>query len=116
MFSWIIFLFLRSYDVGRPFPGRIDRLLVYSDTTTSERVILFIVVISEIGFFAELSGFNIVQRRSKVDINIGFNNANGIILIFRLDLQDVDLKLLPENFDCYGILLMEASKVSQLVL
>lgn len=116
MLSRVILLFIWSYHVGRSFSGRVDCLLVYSHPPTPERIILFLAIVGEIGFLAELSGLDVVQRRSKVDVHIGLNNANGIILIFRLDLEDVDLELLPENFDGYGVLLVKTGEVSQLVL
>lgn len=116
MLPWVVLLLLGNYHVGRPFSGRVDCLLVYPHAPAPERVVLFLAVIGKVGLLAEPGGLDVVQGRSKVDVHIGLNDADGIILIFGLDLEDVDVELLAENLDGDGVLLVKTGEVSELVL
>ena len=62
------------------------------------------------------SGLYIVERRGKIDVDVGLDDANSVVLIFRPDFEDVDLELISENFDSDGVFFVETGEVPELVL
>lgn len=117
MLPGVILLLFRHYRILRALPGIVHCFLVYPHSLASERVVFLLVfLVVEAGLPVELGGLNVVEGRGKVHINIGFDDADGIVLVFGLDLEDVDLKLLAENLNGNGVFLVQTGEVPQLVL
>jgi len=113
----IVFFVIRHYGALRALSGIVHCFLVYSHSFPPKRVVLLLILfVIETCLSVELGGFDVIERRCEIDINISLYDANGIILIFGLDLQNVDLKLFAKNFDGDGIFLMQTCEVPQLVL
>ena len=101
------------------FSGRVDCLFVYSEALTSKGIIfLFGFFLIDAGSSIHLcgSGLHVVERRSKVDIDVSLDDADGVVLIFGLDLKNVDFKFIPKNLYSDGVLLVKTGEVSELVL
>lgn len=115
MLSRVIFLFFRLHDLrALPCIGLIG-LLINSYSISTENSSLFGL---NLCFLSRLHSFwfYVIQRRSKVHINISIDNADRSIVILRRDFQNVNLKLFIEDLDANGIALMQASKVTKLIL
>lgn len=103
----------------RSLPGRIHCLLVDPHSLASKRVVFLLgILITHAGRPVHLgrSGLYIVERRGKINVDVGLNDANSVVLIFRPDFEDVDLELISENFDSDGVFFVETGEVPELVL
>jgi hypothetical protein len=88
-------------------------LLVDSHAFSSKWVFFLLsIVFGDTGFTFEVGWLDIVEGRSKVYVNISVDDAYGAVLVLWFDLKNVDLELLSENFDGYGIALVQTSEVS----
>lgn len=111
----VVLFFLRDDGSVGPFPGVVDSLLINSHSIASKGIVLLGLVLSETGLSVELGWFHVVEGRCKVDIDICFDDADGVILVLGPDLKYIDVELLAEDFDGNGVLLVEAGEVPQLV-
>jgi len=73
---------------------------------------LTILLCLDIALIAGLFWLYVIQGRSKIDVHISINNANGTVFISWFDLKNIDLKLIFEDLDGYSIALMQAGEVS----
>jgi hypothetical protein len=112
MFSWIKFLNLVSLCYF--LLTSLFELLVDSHSIPSKNTSTFYFTI----YFSSWNKFwfNIIQRWSEVHIKISINNANSIILVFRIYLQNVYLKSIIKHLNTNRISLMQTCEISQLVL
>lgn len=74
------------------------------------------IICLQISFHRSSFWLYVVKWRGKVDINISIDDADGIVLVFRCDFEDVDLKLILKDLDTNGVSLVQAGEVSKLVL
>lgn len=117
MLSGVVLLLLRHYCILGTLPGVVDCFLVYPHPLPSERIILLLVVlVIEAGLPVELGGLYVVEGRGKVHIHVCLDDANGVVLVFGLDLEDVDIKLLAKNLNGNGVFLVQTGEVPQLIL
>ena len=117
MLSRVVFILLRHNHILGTFSGVADLLLVDSDPTTTERVtFLFGIFFTNTSLSVHGGWLDVVERRCEIDINVSFDDADGVILIFRFDFQNVYLILFSKNFNRYGIFFMQTCEIPQLVL
>ena len=116
MLPWIILFFLRWHHILRSLPCVIALLLIYSNSITRKNVLFLSIVFCDAGFTVELGRFHIVERRSKVNIDIGINDANCVVFILWPNFKDVDFVLFSKNFDSYRVFLVQTCEITQLKL
>ena len=113
----VVLLLLGHYRVLGALPGVVDCFLVYPHSLASERVVLLLVLlVVEAGLPIKLGGLYVVEGRGEVDVDVGLDDADGVVLVFGLDLENVNFKLLAENLDGDGVFLVQTGEVPQLVL
>lgn len=91
-------------------------LLIDPDSVSSEGSSLFGVFGFEVSLDRLPFGLHVVERRCKVDVDIGVDDADGVVLILGRDFEDVDFKFILEDLDADGVSLVQTSEVPQLVL
>ena len=113
----VVFLLFAGLH-GRALPRVVClRLLVDPDSIPAEDSSLLRLLTLELSSIISVSlRLDIVQGRREVDINIGINDANCVVLILRGDLQYINLKLVIEDLYADGVSLMQTGKVPELVL
>jgi hypothetical protein len=112
----VVLLLFGYHRVVRALSGVVDRFFIDSDALSGEGVIRLGRLLADTGLLIELSRLNVVKRRGKVHIDVCFDDADSVVLIFGLDFEDVNFELFAENFDGDGVFLMETSKISELIL
>ena len=107
----VVLLFLRCHHLLRPFP-RVPCLLIHSHSLPRKHVVLALLLpFAQAGLSLETGGLYVVERRSKVDVHISFDDADSVILVFWFDLEDVDVELFPEDLNGDGVFLVETGEV-----
>lgn len=90
-------------------------LLIDPDTVSAKDSSLFGVF--SLNFSDRLSFWlHIVEGRCEVDIDIGVDDADGVVLILGSDFEDVNFKFILEDLDADCVSLVQACEVSELVL
>lgn len=116
MFAWVILLLLCGWHSLRSFAVA-SRFLINPQTLPRKDILLLLAsLLTQAGLPFEVLRLYVVERRGEIDINVGIYDANGLVLVFWLDLENVDFKLLSENLDSDGIFFVETGEVPELVL
>jgi hypothetical protein len=115
IFSWVILLFLWFYYVRSPL-CTFFKLLINSYSITSKRSCLLWLLYPGLSSRSYTLRLNVIQRWSKVNVDISVNYANGIVIIFRCNLQYVNLEFVIKYLNADGIALVQTSEISKLIL
>lgn len=97
MFSRVIFLFfhhLRSLSIGR------DLSFFINSHSFARKKPVFWWLFNEFTALCLLLRFFVIYRRSKINLHISVDNTNGLILIFGLDLQNINIKFARKSRNC----------------
>jgi hypothetical protein len=119
MLPGIVFLLLCCWHRLRTLTKIVSTSLLVNPYSTVPRknVFLFLAaIIIRYTCFSLHSRLNIVERWCEVDINISLDDADGVVLVFGTNFEDVDFKFFAENFDDDGVFFVQTGKVSQLIL
>lgn len=112
MLSWVI-LFLLVYNLGG-FAVTIIYLFIYPNSLAIENTFFCCIFYKPCIILYGLH-FLVVKRWSEIDLNICINNANSLVIIFRLNFQNIDLKFARECLNSYCISFVQAGKVPELI-
>lgn len=111
VFSWIILLFFNDL---RYFSALI--LFLVDSYSFSIEYALFCCLRDKFPCVLLWFCLLIIEWWGKVNLNISVYDANCFIVIFRLDLHDVDLELSRKRWYCYRVSFVKAGEISQLKL
>jgi hypothetical protein len=119
MLARVVLLLSRLLNHLRPLPRvGIVSLLIDTQSVPAKniRTLLTILLSLKVALIVRLLRLHIIERRSKIHIHVGIDNANGVVFVDRFDLKNINLELVLEHFNRYSVPLMQTGEISQLIL
>lgn len=89
MVSWIVFLFL---DHLGGFSAGVGGLFVDPGALAPEEAV-FGGLLDELGFGGLVLGLLVVERRGEVHFDVSIDDADGLVVIFGFNFENVDFEL-----------------------